>query len=73
MIDRAEDLRQDRPGEILVVLEHDQHTVPFGERRTFDCHATVVRASSIGRLKARIEGYLELTELYEVGFSEGRA
>ena len=56
------------------VLIHDAPTtVPFGERQTFDCHATIVRAGPVGRLKARLEGYLELTELYEVGFSEGRA
>jgi hypothetical protein len=60
------------PGDRVVV--HGAPTlVPFGERRTFDCHATVVRAGPVRRLKARIEGYLELTELYEVGFSEGRA
>jgi hypothetical protein len=33
----------------------------------------VARAGAIGRLAAHVKGYLELTELYEVGFSEGRA
>ena len=47
--------------------------VPFGERKIFDCRATIERAGPIGRMKARLEGYLELTELYEVGFSDGRA
>jgi hypothetical protein len=32
-----------------------------------------VRAGPLDRLWARIEGYLELTELYEVSFSDGRA
>jgi hypothetical protein len=31
------------------------------------------RAGPLDRLWARIEGYLELTELYEVSFSDGRA
>ena len=35
--------------------------------------ATVVRGGPLDRLRARIEGYLELTELYEVSFSDGRA
>jgi len=60
------------PGDQVVVHGAPTH-VAFGERRTFNCHATVVRAGPVGRLKARIEGYLELTELYEVGFSEGSA
>jgi hypothetical protein len=60
------------PGDQVVV--HGAPTsVPFGERQIFQCSATVVRAGPIGRLKAHLEGYLELTELYEVGFSGGRA
>jgi len=60
------------PGDQVVV--HGAPTgIPFGERRIFHCHATVTRASLLGRLRAQMEGYLELTELYEVGFSEGRA
>jgi hypothetical protein len=59
------------PGDRVTV-----HCVPpqvsFGERCIVDCRATVVRASAIGRLHAKIQGYLELTELYEVGFSDGR-
>jgi hypothetical protein len=60
------------PGDRVTVHGAPVH-VPFGERRTFDCEATVLRATPLGRLKAKVEGYLELTELYEVGFSEGRA
>ena len=60
------------PGDRIVVHGAPAY-VPFGERKTFDCHATIERAGPIGRLKARFEGYLELTELYEVGFSAGRA
>lgn len=55
------------------VLVHDAPTeVAFGERIVRRCRATVQHATWLGRLLARVEGYLELTELYEVGFSEGR-
>jgi hypothetical protein len=56
------------------VLVHDAPTgVRFGEREVFRRRATVRRAGPLGRLWAHVEGYLELTELYEVGFSAGRA
>lgn len=59
------------PGDQVTV--HGAPTrIPFGERAVVECEATVVRAGPIERLMARVEGYLELTELYEVGFSEGR-
>lgn len=60
------------PGDEVIVHGAPTH-VPFGEKIVARCHATVTRARPIDRLKATIEGYLELTELYEVGFSEGRA
>ena len=61
-----------RPGD--EVLVHDAPTeVAFGERLVVRRTATVVRGSALDRLWARIEGYLELTELYEVSFSDGRA
>ena len=47
--------------------------VAFGERLVVRRTATVVRAGPLDRLRARLEGYLELTELYEVSFSDGRA
>ena len=60
------------PGDEVIV--HGAPTnVPFGERVVARCHATVRRAGPMQRMKARIEGYLELTELYEVSFSSGRA
>jgi hypothetical protein len=59
------------PGDKVTV--HDAPTdVPFGERIVVERRATVVRANGLDRLKARIAGYLELTELYEVSFSDGR-
>ena len=61
-----------RPGD--EVLVHDAPIeVAFGERLVVRRTATVVRGSALDRLWARIEGYLELTELYEVSFSDGRA
>ena len=63
---------QIQPGDEVRV--HDAPTgVAFGERLVVRRTATVVRAGPLDRLRARIEGYLELTELYEVSFSDGRA
>jgi hypothetical protein len=60
------------PGDAVTV--HDAPTtVGFGERLVVRRMATVVRGNALDRLRARIEGYLELTELYEVSFSDGRA
>ena len=60
------------PGDEVRV--HDAPTgVPFGERLVVRRTATVVRGNALDRLRAKIEGYLELTELYEVSFSDGRA
>jgi hypothetical protein len=56
------------------VMVHDAPTqVAFGERLVVRRTATVIRGGLFDRLWARIEGYLELTELYEVSFSDGRA
>jgi len=60
------------PGDEVMV--HDAPTmVPFGERIVVRRQATVVRAGTLERAWTRLAGYLELTELYEVGFSDGRA
>jgi hypothetical protein len=60
------------PGDEVIV--HDAPTaIAFGERAVYQRSATVRRAGPLKRLKAHIEGYLELTELYEVSFSDGRA
>jgi hypothetical protein len=61
-----------QPGDEVMV--HNAPTrVEFGERLVVRRTATVVRGSALDRLRARFEGYLELTELYEVSFSDGRA
>jgi hypothetical protein len=55
------------------VIVHDAPTaVNFGDRIVCDRRATVVRATPLGSLLARLAGYAELTELYEVSFSHGR-
>jgi hypothetical protein len=56
------------------VIVHDAPThIPFGSQARLERRATVRRAGPWQRLRAHIEGYLELTELYEVSFSDGRA
>lgn len=59
------------PGDEVIV--HGAPTdVGFGEHGVWRCRATVRRAGPLGRFWAHVEGYLELTELYEVSFSPGR-
>lgn len=60
------------PGDQVMV--HDAPTaIAFGEHAVYARTATVRRAGLLQRLWAHVEGYLELTELYEVSFSDGRA
>jgi archaeosine-15-forming tRNA-guanine transglycosylase len=63
---------QIQPGDEVTVHNAPTH-VAFGERLVVRRMATVVRGSALDRLRAKLEGYLELTELYEVSFSDGRA
>ena len=59
------------PGDEVQV--HDAPTsVPYGERLVVRRTATVTRAGRIERLWTTLAGHLELTELYEVSFSERR-
>jgi hypothetical protein len=60
------------PGD-QVTVHHAPYDVPFGERIVVRRTATIVRATAFQRLAARMIGYRELTELYEVSFSEGKA
>ncbi len=56
------------PGDEVIV--HGAPTeCPPGETIKVRRRATVIRATWLDRLKARAEGYLEITELYEVGFA----
>ena len=59
------------PGDRVIVTDAPG-LAPFGERRYYVREATVVKATWLQRVKAHVEGFLELTELYEVGFSGGR-
>jgi hypothetical protein len=60
------------PGDKVIV--HGAPTkIRFGERGTFRCHASVIHAGPFTRQATRILSYLELTELYEIGFSTGSA
>ena len=59
------------PGDEVQV--HDAPTsVPYGERLLVRRTATVTRAGKLERLWTKLAGHLELTELYEVSFSERR-
>ncbi len=59
------------PGDIVIL--HDAPTdVGFGEHLICWRRATVQRAKWHDRMWAYVNGYLELAELFEVGFSAGR-
>jgi hypothetical protein len=47
--------------------------VPYGERIVEQRRATITRAGALGRLWTRMISPLDITELYEIGFSAGRA
>jgi len=57
-----------QPGD-EVIVHSAPVDVPFGERIVVRRTATVVRATALERAWTKLLGYLELTELYEVGFS----
>jgi len=64
--------RDPGPGDKVIV--HGAPTrINFGERGVFACHATVIHAGLLTRQATRLLSYLELTELYEIGFSAGEA
>jgi hypothetical protein len=55
------------------VLVNDAPTdVPFGDRIKVRRTATVTRASAVERVWTRFVGNFELTELYDVSFTERR-
>ncbi|GJD94612.1 hypothetical protein [Methylobacterium iners] len=47
-------------------------SVPYGERIVVQRTATITRAGKLERLWTKLAGHFELTELYEVSFSERR-
>jgi hypothetical protein len=55
------------------VLVHDAPTdVPFGEKILVNRTATIIRAGKLERVWTRFSGHFELSELYEVSFSQRR-
>ena len=60
------------PGD-KVLVQGPPVRVPFGGRLTERRMATVTKASAIGRAWVRARARFELTELYELSFSAGRA
>ncbi|MBY0611960.1 MAG: hypothetical protein K2P80_07215 [Beijerinckiaceae bacterium] len=60
------------PGD-KVIVHNPPTSIGFGEQATFNCRATVYPAGPIGRGLTKALAYLELTELYEIGFSAGSA
>ncbi|MGJ5179199.1 hypothetical protein ACQR16_14060 [Bradyrhizobium oligotrophicum] len=60
-----------RPGD-EVLIQGAPITVKFGEHLNLRRTATVVRAGPLKRMLMHLAGYLELTELYDVSFSDGR-
>lgn len=45
-------------------------SVGFGERRVVERMATVERASTVERLWTKFAGHFEMTELYELSFTD---
>lgn len=60
------------PGDAVQVLDAPTQMPPYGERLVCERRATVVRAGLIERVRTYLTSRLELTELYEVGFSSWR-
>ena len=60
------------PGDEVRVLDAPTQMPPYGERLVCERRATVVRAGLIERVRTYLTSRLELTELYEVGFSSWR-
>ncbi|MET3827622.1 hypothetical protein ABIC16_003315 [Sphingomonas sp. PvP055] len=59
------------PGD-RVRVHGDPIHVAFGESRVIERLATVERAGLVERLWTRLCGHFEMTELYEVSFSDRR-
>jgi hypothetical protein len=56
-----------------VTIRGDPVQIGFGDRISLRRTATVVRAGTLKRMLTHLAGYLELTELYDVSFTDGRA
>lgn len=61
-----------RPGD-RVLVQNAPTEAPFGRRITVERRATIIRAGLLERLWTRVLGNFELTELYDVSFTNRRA
>ena len=61
-----------RPGD-EVTIHGAPIKIGFGDCVSLRRTATIARAGAVRQLMTHIGGYLELTELYDVSFSDGRA
>jgi hypothetical protein len=55
-----------------VLVQNAPTVVPYGERILVRRTAVVTRASGLERAWTRLAGMMELTELYDVSFTERR-
>jgi hypothetical protein len=60
------------PGDEVQVIDAPERP-PYGERIVARRRAVVTRAGPLGKLWTRLAGNFELTELYDVSFSEKRS
>lgn len=58
------------PGDEIIVKDPPAMP-PFGGKTVAHCTASITRGNVFDRLWAKSQGYREITELYEVGFSDG--
>ncbi len=56
-----------RPGDQVIVHGLPDH-IPFGEKRTMECRATIRRAGWFDRALTQWSAIFEVSELYHVGF-----
>jgi hypothetical protein len=56
-----------RPGD-SVLVHGAPSRIGFGERLSMEGSATVIRATMLGRAWTHLRSFLELRELFEVGF-----
>ena len=60
-----------KPGD-RVLVHGDPIEVPYGERTVLHRRATVIRANALEQVWTRITAHLELTELYDLSFTDRR-
>ena len=66
-------IKRSLPHGVPVLVHGAPVSVPFGRSLVLRREATVTRANLLERVIVRIQSMFELTELYEVSFSDGKA